>query len=179
MLLAWGAKVSPTFRDKVVLIAAGSGGLAMDPSDLMACMAFESGETFSPSITNGAGSGATGLIQFMPQTAGQLGTTTAKLAAMKAEEQMDYVLRYFKPYAGRLHTIDDVYMAILWPAAIGKASSYVLFDKADPLYPKRYVQNHGLDLNSDGRVTKAEAAARVRDKLQKGLTAPYVYRSNP
>ena len=33
--LAWGAKVSPAFRDKVRSIAAGLG---VDPGDLMACM---------------------------------------------------------------------------------------------------------------------------------------------
>lgn len=41
----------------------------------MAAMAFESGETFSPSIKNAAGSGAVGLIQFMPSTAKALGTS--------------------------------------------------------------------------------------------------------
>lgn len=175
-ILAWGSKVSPTFRDKVLLIASSLGA---DPSHLMAVMAFESAETFSPSIRNGAGSGAVGLIQQMPATAGALGTTTDKLAAMSAEEQLDYVGRYFKPYRGRLKYLEDVYMAVLWPAAVGKVNSFVLFDRADDAHPKRYIQNAGLDFNHDGRITKAEAAARVRLALLKGLEAPYVYRSAP
>src|SRR3546814_174031 len=65
--IAWGAKVSQEFRDRIWWIAEELG---LNPDDLMACIAWESGETFSPSIKNMAGSGATGLIQFMPTTAG-------------------------------------------------------------------------------------------------------------
>jgi len=132
-------------------------------------MAFETGRSFSPAVRNAAGSGAVGLIQFMPATAQALGTTTAQLAAMSAVKQLDYVERYFQPRAGKLKTLEDVYMAILWPAAIGKPEGFVLFDRADPVYPKRYVQNAGLDFNKDGQITKAEAAARVRRTLQEGL----------
>src|SRR4051812_38461936 len=53
--LAWGAKVSPEFRDKVRGI---SGRLGCAPDDLMSCMAWESGRSFSPSKKNLAGSGA-------------------------------------------------------------------------------------------------------------------------
>src|SRR5215813_9792931 len=122
--LAFGKRVTPAFASKVRDIA---GGLGCDPSWLMACMAFESAETFSPSILNGAGSGAVGLIQFMPSTAAALGTSTEALAKMSAEAQLDFVRQYFAPQRGRLQSLDDVYMAILWPAAIGKASDFVLF----------------------------------------------------
>ena len=70
-------KVSQTFKQKLVQIAADLG---TNPNFLMAVMSFESGETFSPSIKNAAGSGAVGLIQFMPATAKQLGTSTQALA---------------------------------------------------------------------------------------------------
>ena len=63
--LAWGAKVSPEFREKVRSIAARIG---TEPSSLMACIAFETGRTFSPKARN-PGSSATGLIQFMANTA--------------------------------------------------------------------------------------------------------------
>ena len=166
MAIAWGNKVTPAFRRKAVDICLKLGA---DPDHLMACMAFESGETFSPSIRNAAGSGAVGLIQFMPATAQALRTTTDKLAAMSAVKQLDYVELYFKPKAGKLKTLEDLYMAILWPAAVGKRLDYVLFAKSDPKYPKRYIQNAGLDFNKDGVITKAEAADKVRKKLSKGL----------
>lgn len=165
-MLAWGAKVSKPFRDKVTQIALN---LKTDPSFLMACMAFETGETFSPSILNKAGSGAVGLIQFMPTTALALGTTTQKLAAMSAVKQLDFVEKYFSNAVGKLKLLEDVYMAILWPVAVGKPLNFVLFDKNDPKHPKRYILNAGLDFNKDGQITKEEAAEKVRQKLNKGL----------
>lgn len=168
--IAWGKKVSPEFKAKVLGIA---DELAIDPNFLMAAMAFESGETFSPAIQNAAGSGAVGLIQFMPSTAVALGTSCQQLECMSAEAQLDYVARYFSAYKGKLHSVADVYMVILWPAGVGKPDDYVLFDKADAIHPKRYLQNRGLDINKEGRVTKAEAAAMVAAKLEKGLRPEY------
>src|SRR4051812_1834879 len=57
-------------------------------------MGFETGTTFSPSIRNAAGSGATGLIQFMPSTARSLGTSTDAMAKMTDVAQLDYVAKY-------------------------------------------------------------------------------------
>jgi hypothetical protein len=161
--LAWGAHVSPAFRTRVRAIGAN---LKVDPNNLMACMAWESGETFSASIANMAGSGAVGLIQFMPTTAAALGTTIGKLGALTPEKQLDYVERYFKPYKS-LGTLADVYMAILWPAAISKPLDAVLWDKASK--PTTYRQNAGLDANRDGIITKIECAGKVYAKLEKGL----------
>lgn len=158
--IAWGAKVSPAFKTKAHSIAAA---LALEADFLMSAMAFESGETFSPSIRNRQ-SGATGLIQFMPAIARNLGTTVDELAAMTAEDQLDFVEKYFMPHQGKLQTLEDVYMAILWPAAIGKPDSFVLFSAPSVAYQ----QNKGLDADHDGNVTKQEAAAMVRAKLLKG-----------
>lgn len=162
--ITWGAKVSATFRARVLWIAAT---LALDPNWIMACMAWESGESFSASKKNMAGSGATGLIQFMPSTAGDLGTTTAKLARMTAEDQLNFVYKYFRlmiKQHGPITSIEDCYMAILWPAAVGKPLTYSLFTSQ-----VQYRQNSGLDTNKDGKITKYEAAAHVREKLAKGM----------
>ncbi len=162
--IAWGAHVSPVFRERVWWIA---DTLSLNPDDLMACMAWESGESFSPSKKNMAGSAATGLIQFMPSTAVALGTSTAKLAAMTAEDQLNYVYKYFRPYAGRLRNLGDIYMAILWPKGVGQDDSYVLWDKGKQ--PTTFRQNSGLDINKDGKVTRAECLSKILGKLTKGL----------
>jgi hypothetical protein len=162
--IAWGARVSAAFKVKLIQIARN---IHVDPNFLISAMAFETGETFSPSAKNP--NGATGLIQFLPDTAAGLGTSTADLAAMTALEQMDYVEKYFDPYKNMLKTIEDVYMAILWPAAIGKTNSWVLFSKPSAQYDR----NSGLDANKDGAVTKEEAAALVKAKLLKGRGAGY------
>ena len=66
--------------------------------------------------------------------------------------------------------MEDVYMAILWPAAVGKPNSFVLFSKPS----KAYEENAGLDGNNDGKVTKDEAAEMVRRKLVKGKGGNFV-----
>lgn len=159
--LAWGARVSPEFRARVYRMAER---LPCDPNWLMACMAFESGRTFSPSIRN-PHSGATGLIQFMPSTAIDLNTTVDALAGMSAVEQLDFVERYLHRYAGRFATLSDVYMAILWPRAIGAPEDAPLFSSPSAAY----AANRSLDLNNDGHVTKAEASSFVARALAEGM----------
>lgn len=173
--IAWGAKVSDLFLDRVKWIVDDLDigySLADGTSKLMACMAWESNETFEPDVRNMAGSGATGLIQFMPSTAKALGTDVLKLAHMTAEDQLNYVWKYFEPYRGRLKTLGDLYMAILWPKGVGKPETYVLWAKGNA--PTTYRQNSGLDLNRDGVITKAEATAKVAEKLSKGMGPGYV-----
>lgn len=159
--IAWGAKVSPVFRERVWWIC---DTLGINPDDLMACMAWESGRSFAPDKKNLAGSGATGLIQFMPATAKGLGTTTAKLAAMTAEDQLNFVYKYFRPWDGKLKSLSDTYMAILWPKAVGEPDDYALFTGGIA-----YRQNAGLDLNKDGKVTKAECSAKLYAMRAEGL----------
>lgn len=161
MELAWGKKVDKKFKEKVIAISARLG---IDPNHLMAAMAFESARSFKPNIQNPY-SHATGLIQFMPRTAKGLGTSINALKRMSAIRQLDFVEKYFSPYAGRLKDLDDLYMAILWPKAVARPASYVLFRE-----PQRaYKLNKGLDANVDGAVTKAEAAMRVRQHLIEGM----------
>jgi peptidoglycan hydrolase-like protein with peptidoglycan-binding domain len=150
-------KVSGAFKDKVVKIAADLGA---NPNFLLAVMSFETGETFSPSVRN-PGSGAVGLIQFMKETAKGLGTTQEALAEMSAEDQLDFVAKHFKPFKGKLKTLEDTYMAVLMPSAVGKGSSHVLFRRPS----KAFTQNRGLDINGDGLITAGEAADKVRAKL--------------
>lgn len=152
-----GPSVNDEFKKKVVEI---SQKLDCDPDDLMAIMSFESG------LNSGAKnnvSGATGLIQFMPSTAKGLGTTTAELASMDSVRQLDYVYEYLKSKKGKLNNVEDMYMAVLWPAACGKPSDTVIFDSSSTkeFIRKAYSQNSGLDINRDGTVTKAEAARMV------------------
>ncbi|MGS8299858.1 hypothetical protein ACVCEY_19900 [Escherichia coli] len=162
--IAWGAKVSREFKLKVIEVCER---LEINPDYLMSCMAFETGETFSPNVRNPNGS-ATGLIQFMAHTARVLGTTINELAGMTSVEQMDYVEKYFKPYTGKIKTIEDVYMVIFCPRAVGKPNSYILYNEG-----KSYNDNKGLDLNKDNAITKYEAGFKVREKLKLGMKDGY------
>ena len=167
MNLAWGAILNAEERGKLVDVARAIG---CDPSHLSACIMFES--RWDAAAVNAA-SGATGLIQFMPSTARSLGTTVAELARLSRVDQLAYVYAYFKPKAGKLATLSDVYMAILWPAAVGMPESYGIFKSGS----EAYRLNAALDLDPDGLgpltrdgvVTKAEAASFVQKRLEQGL----------
>ena len=165
--LAWGSHVSEEFCLKVQYICEEFGWSNDHASWLMSCIAFESAYSFSPSIKNMAGSGATGLIQFMPSTALGLGTTCKLLSKMSDIEQLDFVAAYFRPYAKNIHTIDDMYMAILMPKYIHAKSNTPIME--DPTIT--YRQNLGLDANKDGQITKGEAASKVRDAYENGKKA--------
>ena len=169
--------VDPIYAGKVPAAVAGdeefqaavtdtAGRLGIPEEHLYAAMSFETGGTFNPGITNAAGSGATGLIQFMPSTAKGLGTSTGELAGMSRAQQMHYVEKYLSNKGiGPNSSLDDIYMAILFPAAVGKGDDYVLFGQgAMSGYTGRaYDQNRGLDKNGDGSITKKEAAQKVID----------------
>ena len=158
-------KVSAAFKQKVIQIAERLG---TDPSFLMAVMSFETGHTFSPSIKSFSGSGATGLIQFMPKTARGLGTTTDELAKMTAEKQLGFVEAHFKPFKGRMKNVEDCYMAVLLPSAVGKPNNHVLFVRGTV----QYKQNSGLDRDGDGNITKLEAASQVSALLKGAAKEP-------
>lgn len=164
--IIWAAKVSKEFVLKVKDISKRLEMPPEGPNWLMACMAFETGETFSPTIKNGAGAPYYGLIQFGSAAAKDAGTTVEALLKMTAEQQLDYVYRFFKPYTGKLKTLSDIYMRILWPVAVGKPEDYVIFD--NKVRPTAYVQNKGLDIDRDGKITKAECAAKVQAAYVRG-----------
>lgn len=108
---------------------------------------------FNPAAVNPT-SGATGLIQFMPGTAKQVGTTVQALKGMSRVQQLPFVERYFngirkKP---RKDVPGDYYMAVFNPAHVGKAPDYILYTRGSPGYD----QNRGLDSDNDG-------AIRVKD----------------
>jgi hypothetical protein len=144
------------FVDKVKYI---SQRLGIDPDWLMGVMWQES--RLRPSEKNSI-SGATGLIQFMPNTALSLGTTTQALAAMDAVTQLDYVYQYYASYAGKIHSFADTYFVTFFPAAIGKPDDWVL--QTEKLSAEKIAaQNNIYDVNRDGRLTVAE----VKSKLPK------------
>jgi len=100
-----------------------------DPGLLADLIQYESAQTFSPSVRNPKpGSTATGLIQFIESTAEDLGTSTAYLASLSAEEQADvWVRKYLRRVydsRGSLAVESDLYMAVFYPAAIGQGLDY-------------------------------------------------------
>ena len=150
--------LSEAFCNKAVAIAKR---LNCDPNDLLAVMYSES--SLKPTSVNKS-SGATGLIQFMPATAKELGTTTQALKTMSAEEQLVYVEKYLHN-AKRIAGFKDnekigagtLYALVYLP---GRAKRDVLASVNEN--NGYYSGNTPFDINRDGKITKAELAQRLR-----------------
>ena len=110
-----------SFVKEVIAI---SQRLEINPNWLMAVMELETAGTFNPAITNKLG--YTGLIQFGEAAAKDIGTTTLYLRVLSGLEQLKYVEKYLSRYKGKMNSLEDTYLAVFFPAAIGKAQGWIL-----------------------------------------------------
>lgn len=160
--IAAGWTTDEPFLTKVKDISAK---LNLNYLDMLACMNLETGRTFDPAITNSLG--YTGLIQFGEASGAKLcGTTCGDLRQMDRVTQCDYVYQYF--VKNRLSTkapnprLVDIYLTILWPAAVGKADDYVVF----PAGSNTYKANPGFDPGGKvGYITVGMIATAISSHL--------------
>lgn len=160
---------SPAFIRELINIG---NRLGIEPAYLAAVMASESG--FDPAIKNPIkmkGGHPTGLIQFVPSTAKQLGTTVQDLGQMSDVDQLHYVEKFYKPWAGKLKTPGDVYMATFLPIFVGKSPETILGQLGNMnkmpgglTYDIVYKQNKVFDTDKDGIIRISDVAGKV-DKL--------------
>lgn len=151
------------FIEKLIAI---SDSLQTDPNWLMAVMMFESG--LNPAAVNKM-SGATGLIQFMPTTARNLGTSVEELKNMSSIDQLQYVERYLRPYSGKLNSLVDVYFAVFFPVAIGKPDNWVL-QTSSLSASKIASQNPIFDTDKDNKITVKEVEDYFLNWLKKKMS---------
>ena len=165
--------LSDEFYNKIIKI---SKDINCDPNDLMGIINLETSGTFNPSIKNGIG--ATGLIQFLPDVTKEdikkgakkdlvkrVGKRISELEKMSAEEQLDYVEKYFKSHIkekkikGRIDGA-TLYSIVFWPKAANKNNDYVIAKQGSNVY----AQNPLLDKDkSDKAITKKDLGERLKD----------------
>jgi hypothetical protein len=110
---------------------------------------------------------ATGLIQFMPNTARNMGTSVEALKNMSAIDQLDYVERFYKPIAGKAKDIGDLYMFTFLPAAIGKPDNFVIgaSGSTNKIFGINqnalYKQNKTFDADKKGYYTVGDVKKRI------------------
>lgn len=139
--------------------------LGINPDWLMVVMKMESSLNAAASnpYTN-----ATGLIQFMPRTAQGLGTSTEALKGMSNVQQLDFVYAYFKPYAGRLRSITDLYLVTFFPAALGKEDNYIM--QTDTIKAAKIAEQNPLfDLDKSKTITAGEFKAAIIARVPSGV----------
>ncbi|MFK7923861.1 MAG: transglycosylase SLT domain-containing protein [Bacteroidia bacterium] len=133
--------------------------LDVPPEWLMAVMYAES--AFDPGVANHQGSGAIGLIQFMPATAESLHVSAERLKRMDAVQQLEYVYLYLQQIRernGDFDSLTDLYLSILYPKARKQDYCYTLYAKPTIAYR----QNSVLDEDKDGRVTITDIDRRMK-----------------
>lgn len=161
--------VTPEFLERVVEI---SNDLQIDPDDLMAVMAWES--RFNPHEENATG--AYGLIQFTNISLAEIneknGTTYSKknLEKMDAMEQLELVYLHYKPKAGLMHDIGDVYLVTFAPSFVDgtyKDDNTILYSSQKSI--DDYNANKNLDKENKGYITKGDAVAVVLQRREEYL----------
>lgn len=144
------------FKDQIMEIALS---IEVPAEWLMAVIYQES--KFDASALNRAGSGAAGLIQFLPSTAASLNLPYEEILAMSAYEQMRFVGKYLQQVRhqrGDFQSLTDLYLAILYPKALQQDYCYALFVTPSIAYKR----NKGLDENEDGVVSISDIDRRMR-----------------
>lgn len=154
----------PAERKALVQVA---NRLGMNPDYLVSAMKFESG--LNEKAINKT-SGASGLIQFMPSTAKNLGTTIDAIRKMSKTEQLVYVEKYFQSHAGKLKNLRDVYAAIFYPAAIGKSDDFVIANEGSAVYS----QNQVFDKAGKGFITVKDITAPIQSIYDSALANPRI-----
>lgn len=135
----------PNFQKAVQTMC---GRLGVNPDHMKLVMWRESG--ISASAVNQS-SNATGLIQFMPNTARWLGTTVEALWKMSPVEQLKYVEKYYEPYKWKLNSPADLYLVTFYPLALQKWNNFVFGSEKSSKYANTVArQNPGIAKFSGG-----------------------------
>lgn len=165
---AWTAhpRITPEMEAKVKTWMKKWNKPESHTSYLFSCMALETGRSFDASIMNKF-TKATGLIQFMPNTAKDLGTTIEALGKMTEFDQLDYVFAYFEKYGyiKKCARLEDYYLTIFYPAHVGKDPNLKVADKGTKLYD----QNSGFDREKKGFYTVGDIAYAITDFYWEGM----------
>jgi len=138
-----------------------------DPVAIAAIIEMESARTWSPSVHGSSAFSeppgyAIGLIQFAPSTARSMGTTTEALERMTFEQQVGYVVEYYRKYGGpdAFQRPGDYYLAG-WGASPQTPDDAVLAEEGSA----KYKWNSSLDGDKDGVIHARE----LRDLVNRSI----------
>ena len=132
----------PGFTQKLQQVA---NALGVETRVLLGIMKHETGNTLSPQAKAPGKHGAVGLIQFIPKTARELGTSTEALAKMSATQQLDYVYRFYKKVGVKPGMdIGDMYMLTFMPAYLHKPADTIIGKKNGGTLPGTDQNMHAI-----------------------------------
>jgi hypothetical protein len=121
-------------------------------------------------------SGCNGLWQVCGGRRKELGITKQQVFDMTPEESVHWFGKYIelimkeRRLSKAPDNLDDLYLAVFAPAAIGKSDSFAVYVKGT----KAYAANPGADIIKDGKITRGEIITKIRATERAGLKPPYV-----
>lgn len=142
------------FEDDLMLYASEAG---LDPDAIRPLIRKESG---GDAQARNKDSGATGILQFLnDDIAKSVGTSLEALEGMTAQEQLPYVIEYFKTRGiDENSEPDDYAMAVAAPTFVGKPDTDVVYPKGS----KAWEQNPGWRPPDGGDITVGSIKAYYR-----------------
>ena len=136
------------------------------PAEWIMCL-IDMESNHQTTIKNRMGSGATGLIQWMPATAAQFGLSVDELRSMEHHEQAELIQKYLLKEVhahGGFWSFTDLYLGVLYPAARRELKlanyDYELFAYGSVAEK----QNHGLNYDKQGGVSLRDITKFLRHK---------------
>jgi hypothetical protein len=130
-------------------------GMGVDPMFPLKAVMHESGLFAGAHNPNG---NAVGLIQFMPETLKFLGFpgTWRDMQRLRAEEQIPWIAKYYRPYAASIKSPALAYVATFLPGMTAKAAAHgpdfhlTEDPKHGGLLSWAYIANPGFDVQKKG-----------------------------
>lgn len=161
-----------------------AGDAGLNPQSVAAIIKHESG--WNPAAVNSKTGKHAGLIQFsqdgwgeVAKAAGQPDVTWEEMRNMSAEEQLPFVVAYYKGKGLKPEsTTADYAMRTFMPAYANEGDDFVLGEQGsqqmlgDVRSGKVFEQNQALDLNKDGKITKGEVGEAYAGQGARPGTAP-------
>jgi hypothetical protein len=158
-------KTSPEFNKKLQQIA---DQLGINFNDLYKIIKFESAGSFSPS-SHDPNNVSVGLIGFTERTAKQLGTSKAELGQMSAEDQLDYVYRFYKMVGAKPgDDVGTLYMRTFMPAFVNSPDNTVLGQKGGGALILPSGKSSGLSMNKVWEQNPVFGKSRGKDSFTVG-----------
>ncbi len=163
----YGLEKHRSEADRAIFVSSIAGA-GYDPVGVAAVIELESAQSWDPAIHGPkvfsmAPGYPVGLIQFSPDTAQSMGTSTAELEQMSFAQQVKWIPAYYAKFGGPSAFSDpgDYYLAG-WGTAPNSPADKVLAREGSAAY----TGNKGLDTNKDGIITAGE----LRDLMHASIT---------
>ena len=118
---------------------------------------------------NRKGSGAFGLLQWMPSTFEEMDIDKVSTSPLRQLKYVEQYLNLQQKRFGNFDNFTDLKLSVLYPRAVNKSNNFVLYQKPN----RAYYQNKGLDWNKDGRVTVGDIEGKMKRRY------PKVYQAEP